>query len=378
MSTNDNIPMNEVLSQMAAELDISETDFNKAVGHYEAIGDWLGRDGSSIAVLKPNIYSHGSFRLGTIVRPIGDDPEYDIDLVCRLEVNSQNTKPAQLKRLVGDRLRENERYRDILVEKNRCWQIKYAGAFHLDILPATPDGQMGSDAILIPDKRLSCWKCSNPKGYAVWFMNRMRPQFESQRKALAAARGVHIDQVPEFSVKTPLQKAIQLLKRHRDIRFGGHQWEEAKPISMIITTLAALAYLGEPDVHSALTNIVDALAAYTPLLAHGQVRERFAGERILTRDAGGRWYIPNPINPAENFADKWHEADNLGARAFFQWIQWIKADLTALGMPNRTENEKVLQKAFGASVANKVMESYNQPAVPQFRISHPSKPWSPR
>lgn len=46
--------------------------------------------------------------------------------------------------------------------------------------------------------------------------------------------------VPKYqSNKTPLQRAVQILKRHRDIMFAG---DEDKPVSIIITTLAAKAY----------------------------------------------------------------------------------------------------------------------------------------
>jgi hypothetical protein len=41
---------NQYLEQIATELDISETDYRKAEEHYNAIGEWLGGDGSSLAV----------------------------------------------------------------------------------------------------------------------------------------------------------------------------------------------------------------------------------------------------------------------------------------------------------------------------------------
>ena len=52
--------------------------------------------------------------------------------------------------------------------------------------------------------------------------------------------------------KLPLQRAVQLLKRHRDVTYANSTKEEkaAAPISIIITTLAAHAYQGEGDVLS--------------------------------------------------------------------------------------------------------------------------------
>jgi hypothetical protein len=54
----------------------------------------------------------------------------------------------------------------------RCLRLNYAGAFHLDILPACPNDRLGGGAILVPDRKLECWKDSNPKGFAEWFFLR--------------------------------------------------------------------------------------------------------------------------------------------------------------------------------------------------------------
>ena len=47
----------------------------------------------------------------------------------------------------------------------------------------------------------------------------METEFNSVRKFLAESRQAQVEDVPEYKVKTPLQQAIQILKRHRDIMF---------------------------------------------------------------------------------------------------------------------------------------------------------------
>lgn len=74
-----------------------------------------------------------------------------------------------------------------------------------------------------------------------------------------------------------------ILKRHRDIMFKGDS--EHKPISVIITTLAAKAYKGTKDLKETLDDIV-----------FGMEREIDCNEKCI---------VLNPINPNENFADKW-------------------------------------------------------------------------
>ena len=51
-----------------------------------------------------------------------------------------------------------------------------------------------------------------------------------------------VDDVPVFAWKTPLQRSIQILKRHRDVMFWNSP--NLRPISMIITTLSAHALPG--------------------------------------------------------------------------------------------------------------------------------------
>jgi hypothetical protein len=74
-----------------------------------------------------------------------------------------------------------------------------------------------------------------------------------ESRALAEKVG-KIDELPLYRWKTPLQRAVQILKRHRDVMFEKNP--NAKPISIIITTLAALCYSGESDISSTLQNII--------------------------------------------------------------------------------------------------------------------------
>ena len=84
------------------------------------------------------------------------------------------------------------------------------------------------------------WLKSNPFGYAKWFFNRAEVS-STKRVMLSEA----IKPVPNFQQnKLPLQRVVQILKRHRDMMFNG---DDDKPISIIITTLAARAYNKEEN-----------------------------------------------------------------------------------------------------------------------------------
>jgi len=144
----------QILGNIAESLDIPESKYEEAVSRYETIGKWLDANDSKLHVYKPTIYAQGSFRLGTMVRPVNDSDEYDIDLVCYLEIDKDNISQTELKDMVGDRLKEHEAYRKMLDEGRRCWTITYANEFHMDILPAIPAYETTNESILITDKKL--------------------------------------------------------------------------------------------------------------------------------------------------------------------------------------------------------------------------------
>ena len=75
---------NEFLESLGEVLDISDVQLEAAKTSYEAVGRWLSREASPIAKYKPVIYPQGSFRLGTVVKPIADEDNFDVDVVCLL------------------------------------------------------------------------------------------------------------------------------------------------------------------------------------------------------------------------------------------------------------------------------------------------------
>ena len=295
------------LSQIADELNITDTMLDKAVSSYTAVGTWLS-DGIPYDV---KIMPQGSMNLGTVVRPITEKDEYDVDLVCLLK-NGSTLPLNRIKSLVGDRLKAHGTYRHMLEkEGKRCWTMQY-DEFHMDILPCVPQNIYYAEpyptSIKLTHKNE--WgnyepRFSNPYAYHEWFEERMKDVIHVEKRNYAARNNVDIAKVPTYKIRTPLQKAIQLMKRHRDILFQNN--DDDAPISIIITTLAALAYNGEVNVYEALCNIVDKMPQFI------EVR-------------GTEYWIANPVMREENFADKWNEVPN-NRTAFFHWLQKVKADL---------------------------------------------------
>lgn len=330
--------LGEILEHIGGVLDIGEELYEEAVRRYEAVGAHLARPQSRLATYAPRIYPQGSFRLGTMILPALRGCEYDVDLVCLVNLTKATTTQADLKNLVGHELRLA--YADILGECRRCWTLQFKLKFHLDVLPSIPDLDLGGTAILLTDTDLVHWQHSDPQAYARWFERRMAVVFREMKKALALKLRASVDHIPDWRVRTPLQRAVQLLKRHRDLFFRDSL--DQRPASIIITTLAATVYDGQLGIFEALETIVSAMPAAAAL-------------------HDGAYRILNPVNPKENFADKWNE-DPKRAKRFLTWAAAVKADLAAwtgstAGLHQLSES---LAPRFGSDVVKKALGAYGE------------------
>ncbi len=222
MLLNEREKLTSILQTTAEVLDIPDHVYEDATLKYEDVGEHLSVDDSELCQYKPQIYPQGSFRLGTVVRPIGREDEYDIDLVCQLDIPKENITQKDLKDKVGRQLKAREDLGKIIEPSRRCWTLNYpaeAGMpnFHMDVLPSIPNQERPPTGILLTDTELTRWQKSNPIAYADWFRKRMEDIFKARKAALAESMRASVEEVPDWRVKTPLQRAVQILKRHRDI-----------------------------------------------------------------------------------------------------------------------------------------------------------------
>jgi hypothetical protein len=351
-----------LLSKIAESLDISDSEFEDAEKKYHAIGAWLGEGNSPLAQYSPQIYPQGSFLLGTITKPLGDNSDYDIDLVFELTIHKTETSQKNLKRLVGSRLREHEVYKRLLdAEGRRCWTLQYSetARLHLDILPSIPDNEfagvlrnqgvipnLANTNIAITDNTLpnyedvcSDWPRSNPKGFAAWFQQQMLTQFTKQQKKIQKSFKADVENIPEYRIKTSLQRCVQLLKRHRDIMFEKDQ--DNKPASIIFTTLAAYAYGNEDDITDAMVHIIEEMPQF------------------ITKRNGQTW-VGNPVDPSENFADRWRDSQTREPR-FMQWLIQLRKDIGKLTeYRNIDESIAILSASFGEKLSKAAVDEYKK------------------
>lgn len=330
--------LSKLLASGAEWLDIPAHLYEEAVRQYIEICSWLHDPPSGLQVYSPDLYPQGSFRLGTVIRPILHEDQYDIDLVCVLLIAKAGLSKAELKKLVGDRLKQHPEYRKILSEGKRCWTLNFPGKFHMDILPAIPDADSAEDFLLITDQELHHWQSSAPRPFADWFYGRMQPVLLAEKRAYAMEAQASVEDVPDWRVKTPLQRAVQILKRHRDIYFRNDC--DNCPASIIITTLAAHAYGNQADLDEALDVIVEGMPRY------------------ISQDDQGDFVILNPVNENENFADRWKGKPSR-PRRFFEWLGAVRKDLTDLESVSGLDDiARRMEPAFGERLVKSAVAAY--------------------
>jgi cyclic GMP-AMP synthase DncV-like protein len=381
--------LSRLLDVIIDHLDVPKSYYEKAAARHRSLGEWLLRKESRVASFDPDIRPQGSFRFGTVTFPVRAGDEYDLDDVCLLR-NLAKTALAQeqLKEIYGEEIKAYARANKMIApvtEHNRCWRLSYADevAFHLDTLPCVPDDaavvqriaaagvpfDLARRAVAITDKRhpryrqvTSGWPSSNPRGFAEWFEQRAalgRRRVIGEGKARAA-----IEDVPPYEWKTTLQQSIQILKRHRDVTFLSVP--DLAPISMIITNLAGQAYAGETDIATALKNIVEKMPDFV-------------------RSDTPR--VPNPADPAEDYADKWSRDPRL-EKNFWEWHTAVKTDIgKMLSLVRGATLKPDIHKMFRVELTEQELRQFEPlrsafatpvtKTAPIF-ISSAQKPWGSR
>src|SRR5690606_18754498 len=100
----------KLLEQIAEALDLTPAQYALAVSRYESIGQHLESIDGTLAKHSPSVYTQGSFRIGTTIRPLNDEDVFDIDLVCELQMDKAACTQEQVKVAVGGQLSSHPDY----------------------------------------------------------------------------------------------------------------------------------------------------------------------------------------------------------------------------------------------------------------------------
>lgn len=330
--------INNLLTGVAEDLDLPPAVEATIHGLYDDVGRWMSDD---LDEGTWSIHPQGSGRLGTMVRRL-DAEDYDIDSVVVKDVPKENITQADLKSTVGDTLDDYVKARVFITgpkftsvtEDRRCFTLDSSDPIHMDVLPAVPDRESSPTALWIPDRDLRLWQPSDPVGFGNWFFAQMSVQMMAAREAFAKHANVDVEDVPNWQVRTILQRAVQVLKAHRNCYFEPGDPNHAS--SIVITATAAMAYRGEGSVFEAVMNVASQMPG------------------LIQKD-GSRYVVRNPAHPDENFADLWTPTR---AARFLAWTDDLQRTLdeAVRGRSGLHHTAMALGTKFGVGPVNKAVD----------------------
>ncbi len=385
--------------KILSKLDITPSMYKEATEKYEALAEYLQKHSG----LRANMYSQGSFALGTVVRPYykGANASYDLDFICEIGKERDEITPGELRSTIKSALLESKLYSDKVEEFDECFTIRYVNvngaSFSIDIVPATVENiatktrlktktarpDLVDDAISIPKKVTTGyeWLTSNPQGFREWFQEINSPFLEY---ASAEFRAVlfestdfygSIEEIPHEMNRSSIQRVIQLLKYHRDIYYL--KACELKPISALITYIVAevaSSLLPSIDPFTLLEDVLEQLALCEQQLHMNQVLFESTITKVpLIAYKNHIWQVINPANPEDNFADKWNTNSAIPIK-FFNWVKTAKKDLIDSMILEDAEFRVCSNNAFSPDLVSSVWGSKYSTSAPK-PITNTPKPW---
>lgn len=354
-----------------SDLDLSPTMEKNARDKYAALSKYFDEQG-----LDSDFYPQGSFLIGTTIRPYRDGKEhdYDLDVLAILKRKKEDTDAKSVKNDVGNSIKESGIYSDKLEKEDRnCWTLKYAEVadgigFSLDVVPAVDESisikedmvrsgisySKVEKTVAITDKTEYTydWITSNPLGFGEWFLEisnkhlTTEMKYEQYNNLPYDIRMVFTsaEKIPTYYYRSNLQRAVQFIKRHRDIYYHKRELSKYKPSSILISALVADSV---KDKYSfSVSDIVNAFIV------------GFRNKSISIMQDGK---ILNPVDYRENFIERY--TDN-NVSNMIKWISELSDFIN-------TEDEKNFQQKIHNDINVRVFtETFETPTI----IS-PTKPW---
>ncbi len=282
-------------------VNLNQTRYDMAVAAQETMRKLLKNNsifGDKFIDLRPQ----GSFRQETIIKPVDEDAEFDVDLLFEMkEVDGWD--PASYLKKLADEIRKLERYKDLVDThgKTRCVTIDYESDFHIDLVPSITlnDGRQ-----MVMNKTVNTFEVTDGDGYAQWFEDRSK-----------------------ITGNKYLIKTVRLIKYIRDAE-GAFEVK-----SVLLTTLLGnlvsstdIQSRDYPDLPTAFLILITRLDEY--LQANPTMRP-----------------VANPVLPSEHFNRHW---DQEKYHVFRDKIH-LYAQLTkeAYIEPDEIKSLKIWQKIFG-------------------------------
>lgn len=271
--------------------------------HWNELAEILSEDLVERSGYPIRTWLQGSYKYGTMIRPVSLHEEYDVDLglyFCWDSANHATPAPAQLRDWVQQGLHASmpQLSGARIVEeppKERCSRVRYEKQFHVDVPVYHLD--VNRDVRRLATLT-SGWEASDPKALHQWLLERFD----------------RIDRVQ-------LRRIIRYLKAWAALTFSTSA--EGRPSSILLTVLVADAFDAEAatgDDEDVFCNIVAAIRGR--LHANRRVTNPVDDSEDLNRIPATHWHaFLEHIDRLDDTSKRALECDDEGAAA---WI-WDEA-----------------------------------------------------
>ena len=239
----------------------------------------------------------GSHALGTIIKPVKDDDEYDADLLAI--VDKSGDEPAPYVDQLFRTLQASDRYKDRIEKWNRCVKIKYAGECHLDVVPCVQEG----DKFYVCPRNQDELEETDGTGFRDWFNDQNR------------------------ITKGNLKRTVRLLKFLRD-----HKDNFEVP-SVILTALAGRAIQAQDEGSERVSTMADTVATVLSRM-HNYLKRH---DNIPT--------ITNPGNTSLTLKTEWTDSEYQNFRDRIR--DYAKIARQARDEQDKEESMAAWQRLFG-------------------------------
>ena len=147
------------------KVDLNQSRLDRLETSVGAVNDYLKDNLTGYQ----NMERQGSYALGTLIKPVDDNDEYDADIQIVMNPNPKwEAKDYVLE--INRTLAKNKTYADKLRFRTRCVTIDYAGDFHLDVVPRVTKG--GKHYVC--NRHENKFEETDGNGYREWFNEKNR------------------------------------------------------------------------------------------------------------------------------------------------------------------------------------------------------------
>lgn len=351
-------PLDVMLADVAVRVQLTPSDYKLAEHRYQAIKDWIERDGGPLQGRVELFYPQGGFMIGATVARHATDSEFDIDVMAQinwpLNVDPEFALATTHAAIKGER---GSRYYDKCDRKTRCSTVQYIG-MHLDVTTAVLcPGREERTSYIFNSKHADRRRLhANPLGFARWFLRQTPVEeyfgkfFENRSldfnrvlfETLAKADAEPVpEQAPVFR-KSRAVIALQLIKRWRNLAYDSRHANLRLPPSVLLAYYVAMNANQTRTLADELIHQVERLIAALE-----------DAERLNTTI-----HVENPACREDVLTDRWPQRND--QRVFINELKEFLAKLYILreGRP-LIEMQRILEKLFGEKPARDAVRKFS-------------------